>query len=395
MMKGKLRRALDYAGTMAWFWGLAPVAAVARRTLPSMKGLWLVMERGNDARDNGYWFYRYLRTAHPEVNARYVISDDSPDRDRLSPLGGTVRFGSLRHKLMYLCADVLAGTHVYPAAPDLMAFYHLAPHGIRARGRQVFLQHGITKDEMAWLHGESLPLDLFVCGAAPEYIFIRDSFGHPEGVARYLGFCRFDHLLTAKAPRRDILLMPTWRGSHYPSGRDFPGTAFYRHYQALLNSPELHALLEEADCRLVFYPHIELQRELHHFSSDSERVVLADYRSYDVQELLMNSALLITDYSSVYFDVAYLDRPVIYDQFDEAEFRKYHYQKGYFDYDRDGFGPVCRTERELLDQLRACVQREFAVETQYRERAQHFFPLRDQNNCQRTYEAILSLKRPV
>lgn len=392
MIKNRMLRALDYAGTLAWFFCLKPVAAVARRVVPSVRNVWLVMERGNDARDNGYWFYRYLREKHPEINARYVISDDSPDIHRVDELGENVRFGSVRHRLLYLCADVLAGTHVNPAAPDPILFYHLAQRGIRARGKQVFLQHGITKDAMEWLHGNHLRIDLFACGAAPEYEYIRDTFGHPEGVARYLGLCRFDHLLTAGKPRREILLMPTWRGSHYPSGKEFPNTAFYRHYQGLLNHPMLLALLEEADCRLIFYPHIELQRELHHFSTKSSRIVLADRNSYDVQELLMNCSMLVTDYSSVYFDVAYIGRPVIYDQFDEAEFRAMHYQKGYFDYDRDGFGPVCRTEQALLLQLRACVERNFEMEGCYRDRAQRFFPMRDSDNCLRTYEAVLSLE---
>ena len=65
MLKHRIRRALDYAWTLLWFFALTPVAALARRLVPSMKGLWLVMERGNDARDNGYWFYRYHYTIMP------------------------------------------------------------------------------------------------------------------------------------------------------------------------------------------------------------------------------------------------------------------------------------------------------------------------------------------
>ena len=65
----------------------------------------------------------------------------------------------------------------------------------------------------------------------------------------------------------------------------------------------------------------------------------------------MDCALLVTDYSSVFFDVAFLRKPVVYYQFDEEEFRKYHYQKGYFDFRRDGFGPVCTTQEALLGAL--------------------------------------------
>ena len=68
------------------------------------------------------------------------------------------------------------------------------------------------------------------------------------------------------------------------------------------------------------------------FESGSDRITIASKETQDVQKLLMDCALLVTDYSSVFFDVAFLRKPVVYYQFDEEEFRKYHYQKGYFDF---------------------------------------------------------------
>lgn len=392
VIKNKFGRVWEYALALLFFILLRPVAVVMRRLCPSYRRLWLVMERGNDARDNGYWFYRYLCEQHPEINARYVITPDSPDLKRITALGKPVWWKSFQHRLMYLCADRLVGSHVSPASPDLMAHYHLAQKGICTCGKQIFLQHGVIKNEMGWLHGDKLKLGLFVCGAKPEYDFVHDKFGHPEGVVQYLGLCRFDHLLTASAPGREIVLMPTWRGSHYPSGDAFVQTAFFKHYQGLLNHPKLIQLLEQADCRLIFYPHIELQKELRHFTSGSPRVVLASAHTEDVQHLLMRCAVLVTDHSSVDFDVAYLHKPVIYDQFDEAEFRAYHYQQGYFDYDRDGFGPVCRTTEELLSALERYIQSDFQTEPFYLQRAQRFFPLRDQENCRRIFDAVSALR---
>ena len=105
----------------------------------------------------------------------------------------------------------------------------------------------------------------------------------------------------------------------------------------------------------------------------------------------MRCCVLVTDYSSVFFDAAYIGRPVIYDQFDKAQFRACHYEAGYFDYERDGFGPVCRTEQALIEDLRACARRGFAVEDVYAQRVRRFFPMRDAENCRRTFEAVLSL----
>ena len=188
-----------------------------------------------------------------------------------------------------------------------------------------------------------------------------------------------------------ILFMPTWRGAHYPDGEAFRDTQFYQSCQALLNSPRLHKMLEQYGYTLVFYPHIEMQKHLTQFHTDSARVCLADSTTHDVQQLLLDCALLITDYSSVFFDVAYLEKPELYYQFDEAEFRQYHYKQGYFDYRRDGFGPVCTTEDALLQALETALQNGMHMPPEYKTRTAAFFPLRDTQNCARIYEAICGL----
>ena len=390
-MLNKCHRLLLYLKNVLLLLVLWPAAALLRRIRPSFRRLWLVAERGTDARDNGYWFYRYLREKHPEVNACYVIDPRSPDYGKVSALGPTVRMGSLRHYLMYLAADRLVSSHVQPAAPDLMLFYHLRQLGIHPRGKQAFLQHGIIKDAMEWMRYPRLKVDFFAAGGKLEYDYLVSEFGFPRGVVQYTGLCRFDNLMRGKRETDQILVMPTWRGSQYPSGDKFVETAFYRHFQSLLDSKDLLRLLEERDLRLIFYPHIEMQRELERFHSSSDRIVLADWRDYDVQTLLMDCRLLITDYSSVFFDAGYMEKPVIYYQFDKEEFRKFHYQEGYFSYENHGFGPVVETEEALLRALRASADAGFRMDRTYQARLEAFFPLRDEKNCERTYEIVSAL----
>ena len=389
----KILRAFCYLKELLAMLFFKLLGTLCRAFLPAYRHVWLVSERGSDARDNGYWFYRYLRTEHPEINAHYIITSDSSDAAKITALGGAVQKGSFQHYLLYYCADRLIGTHVQPCAPDLMVHYHLASKGIRARGKQIFLQHGVIKDEMQWLHRKNLYLDLFVCGAKPEYDYIRETYGFPPDVPRYVGLARFDNLIRARQheTQRMILIMPTWRGSHYPSGDAFQKTAYYQAFQSLLSSPRLHQLLKEHDFQLVFYPHVEMQNHLHEFQPASDRVILADKSTHDVQKLLMDCALIITDYSSVFFDVAYLEKPELFYQFDEEEFRRYHYQKGYFDYRRDGFGPVCTDEDSLLTELENCFRNGMQLCPEYRARVSRFFPLRDDQNCRRTFEAVCSL----
>ena len=77
-----------------------------------------------------------------------------------------------------------------------------------------------------------------------------------------------------------------------------------------------------------------------------DHVEALSYEGRDVQEFFARAAVVVTDYSSIAFNAAYIDRPVVYFQFDadtRARRRRTSGDAGYFDYDRDGFGPVTQT----------------------------------------------------
>ena len=73
--------------------------------------VWLVCERKSDARDNGYWFFKFLREAHPEIVAIYAIDKQSPDYKKVKDLGRVIQFGSLTHWMYYWAADKNISSH--------------------------------------------------------------------------------------------------------------------------------------------------------------------------------------------------------------------------------------------------------------------------------------------
>ena len=109
----------------------------------------------------------------------------------------------------------------------------------------------------------------------------------------------------------------------------------------------------------------------------------------NLQELFAKTALLITDYSSVAFDVAKLSKPVLYYHFDKESFFLTQWQSGYFDYEKDGFGAVCKNLNELLAELYKNEKCEF--KEPFLSRARAFFAFNDGKNCERIYKEILSL----
>lgn len=70
-----------------------------------------------------------------------------------------------------------------------------------------------------------------------------------------------------------------------------------------------------------------------------------------------------------------MKKPLVYYQFDNEKFRQSHHQIGYFDFRKDGFGPVCVTEQEVTDWLIRLHKQGFANEEIYLERHGKYFDL--------------------
>ena len=240
-------------------------------------------------------------------------------------------------------------------------------------------------------------MSLFVTSTYDEWKYVNDRYGYPEGCVQELGLCRFDHLHDMKVKKNQILIMPTWRmyirneisaSDHELEAQKFMETDYYRYWDALLKDERMIRYIEENDLQIIFYPHREMHRFLKYFHVDHPNITVASWPEYDVQTLLKESAVLVTDFSSVAMDFAYMKKPLVYYQFDNEKFRKSHHQIGYFDFRKDGFGPVCVTEQEVTDWLIRLHGQGFANEAIYLERHGKYFDLWDTKNCERNYKAI-------
>lgn len=356
------------------------------------KDIYIICERGTDARDNGYHMFKYIIEHYPEKDVYYIIDKKSADYHKVATLGQVINYKSWKHVLYFIAARKKISSHVMGYAPGTPYRFSKILRYLNIPGKHIFLQHGVIYNDLIGLYADKICVDLFICGAKPEYEFVKNLFGHPEGVVCYTGLARYDNL-HSYATTRDILVMPTWRMYLSDlSNEDFMRSDYYIHWNGVLNNPQLSTMLQECNFRLVFYPHYEMQKFVNCFKIENENVVLANFNGYDVQKLLMEANLLITDYSSVFFDFAYMEKPCIYYQFDKSDFYLQHYKQGYFDYSKNGFGAVVKNIDELLEALEESIARDFSLEEKYVERVNGFFELHDTNNCKRIFEAIEALK---
>lgn len=385
----KIKKLLIYIREIVYLVLCWPIAHVVGKR----REIYLISERGHEARDNGSYMFRYFGKYHPEKEVYYVIDCDSEDLKNVEGYGKLVWYGSFRHHVLFYAAKYCISTHIFGYTPNIDFYAGLIRKGKFSDKKYVSLKHGILKSNIQNLYAEKTKLDLLISGARPEYEYIRENFHYPEGVVQYTGLARFDGLHDFKV-KRQILVMPTWRNYLYLlSRKEFGESQYYKAWSAFLKDPRTKALLEAHDLQLVFYPHYELQKYVDMFKTDSDRIIIADKEHYDVQTLLKESCFLITDYSSIYFDFAYMQKPCMYYQFDRAQFYGEHYKMGYFDEARDGFGETVYDHEELMTYFTGYVQNGFAVKDLYAERINGFFELHDCNNCARIYNEIAKLTK--
>ena len=367
------------------------------------ENIWLICEKKNEARDNGYHLFKYIREKQQITNAYYVIDKKSPDLNKIENLGNIIYYDTLKHYIYFLVAEkcISSQTIPYPCSKKLSDFFIILRN---SKQKTVWLQHGITKDLLDHKNMDYsiFKYSLLSCAAKRECDFIKEVYGYPENVAKVIGFCRYDKLFKVKEFERIILVMPTHRlwlacedkneYANEKQSNNFIKSEFFNEYIKFLNSKQLKFLLEKYNYSLIFYPHYALQMYTRLFNKycTNDRVIIADRKNYDVQDLLIRSKVLITDYSSVFFDFAYMKKPEIFFQFDEEKYRNSHYKEGYFNYERDGFGRVVYNTDELIKELEYTLNNG-EIEKLYNDRIDNFFSIRDDKNCERTYKAIFNI----
>lgn len=359
------------------------------------RDIWLIGERKSEAKDNGYHLFKYIRENHSDDEVYYVIDKDSNDLEKIKDLGNIIYHDSFKHYLYYAMSNKLICAHLGSCIPDSPVCWKFADRDMRKK-KKVFIQHGITKELIPSLMYENTKADLFICGAKPEYDFVKENFGYPENSVKYTGFARFD-ALHDRNEKNQILVMPTWRKwipsstwSNYSKDecKDiFLNSEYYKRFNSLINNNELIKCLEYNSMKLIFYPHFEMQEYIDLFNTESDNVIIAKHDEYDVQTLLKESKLLITDYSSVAFDFGYMRKPVIYYQFDDMKYYKDHYPSGYFIYDKHGFGPLVKSENNLVDNIKLFIKDECYFK-KYGNRPKEMFFLYDKLNSKRHYDIL-------
>lgn len=366
---------------------IATYKKVLEKKLSKEDNVWLIGEKSNKAQDNGYFFFKYLRKNHPEINAYYVIDEISLDRRNFETMDHVVAFNSAEHFRVAYSAKVICGTHDYKILLPTINRDFLK----LIKAKIVFLQHGVlgTKN-LVDINGrmfDTFYADVFVTSSTREKNIVVNDLKYPADSVLVSGLPRFDRLfLKGTKVKKQILIIPTWR-DWLRDDETFKKSNYLSIYNSLINHSYFHELANEG-YKILFCLHPNAQQFLHYFDIPDYVIPISQGEAM-VQDLIKESCLMLTDYSSVGIDFSFLDKPVIYYEFDQVRFLG---KKGsHLNLEHDLPGDVVYSEDQVIESLRRAHQRDFKISEINKEKSGKFLLKKDLNNSERVFEGIQSI----
>jgi CDP-glycerol glycerophosphotransferase (TagB/SpsB family) len=108
-----------------------------------------------------------------------------------------------------------------------------------------------------------------------------------------------------------------------------------------------------------------------------------EFYSFDeisIGDEIMESDMLLTDYSSISWDFLYMNKPIIFYTFDQEEFLKM--RGSYLDLDKDLYGYKANTMDEVINSMKQIIVYEKPKNPSFKD-VSKFIDYYDKNNCER------------
>ena len=366
------------------------------------KNIYMLMDKLYYGGDNGQYLFEYYM-AHPElkVDAHYIINRKSRDYPALKEKykSNIVEFNSLRNKLLALNAKVIVATSKsgYGYCSIETRLSTTCSELCNAEVISVF--HGV----MIWNLEKQLTRTysnlkrVMLTSKYEKENLLQPKYDYDETMLRLTGFPRYDGLISKR--KKQILLAFTWRqyvtmknfsrGSARRYNTEFKSTDYYKIYSRLIEDKQLLNVAKKLGYKICFLLHPTLTSQRKDFKASDIVEILEPTLTGKYETLLTESDMMVTDYTGVQHDFAYMKKPVLYyhneklpPQFKEAEIsiRNAHAL----------YGEVCTTHESIVNLMCQYMENDCQMKPFYIERVNDFFKYTDRDNCRRVTEEIES-----
>ena len=358
-------------------------------------GAWL----GKKYNDNPKYLFEYINQHRPDLKAIWLTQDEKTRQlvldkgyrcHRTFSLMGL--YYSLCSSVNVFCVSLSKDTHMlWPQKININLW-----HGIPLKKIEFDNKiSGATDDSNSLKRRLKDKIYPFLARRAPDNIVVASSQDEKNSLTTAFRI-ESDHIVIAGSPRLDaffklsqmsdagrkILYMPTHRGEGELNVTDL--------LMGELDVIDSH--LDESGCTFYIKLHFYNQHEVSAQRSYRNIVFMNDEMiEQDIYSFLPQVDILITDYSSVYFDFLLADRPIIFAPFDYEDYLKKD-RELYYDYEEVTPGPKCKNWGEVVSWIRAFIAEPHLYEAERKSVRDRFHRFQDGKNSERVVETVLSMQ---
>jgi len=358
--------------------------------------LWIIGgHNGQLYTDNSKVFYEYMIREHTDIDIAWMVNKNAPMFDDIK--GKKIIKGSIVGYLAFYRAKVSLFSNTFNS--DIAPYAFILPFVRRYYDKQfkVYLGHGtISLKKMPIFTGLKQKIktkifnsyNLAIAATELEVEVMANSYGIKKSSIVLAGSARNDALYNINMDSKTILIAPTWRPWIHKN-ISIKETDFFRHYSQLLSDKKFNDLMKKYSITVKLYLHHmfhKFEDEFKVYENDCITLLPAEV---NISKEIMGANLLMTDYSSICSDFYYLQKPIVFFQFDMEEYNDNVGSE--INLETEIFGDVYYDSKSIIEKMEYLVKNDFKLSVAQKNGEYFFVNYKDNNNCRRIYSAIVKL----
>ena len=362
---------------------------------------WVFMDRRDNAKDNGEALYRYVMKNKIHDKIAFILDKSSNDYERLLKEGfNLIEYDSIEHWEIQKNCSILFASHcdrLYSSpwyyCENKKQNKKINNYKVKTNFKIFFLQHGVIRCDMSeYLNGNKYYKIVTSSKYEKDSLLNISKYRLTENEIVLSGLPRWDYLKDKS--KNVITIFPTWRKEIFISKtisdneKEFIETEFYKNWYDFLNSNVLKDLSKHFTINLI--SHYGNMHVLKFFENKiNKNINIISYNDVkNFYDIVNETKIFITDYSSFSFDYLYLNKPVIYFDFEENALKNNIKNMEYSNY-----GFYCTDVNEAEDALNYLKENNYKTKPEFSKNINKLFAYRDSNNCKRVIDAIKKTKK--
>lgn len=365
-------------------WAIAPFYRII---FVHGKQVWMFGDtHGTSYAGNSKYLYIQVVSDLPEVLPVFVSDSDQAVDEARRDGGSAIRRGSMHAAILRVLCQV--------------AFYTITPNDIGRFSRNngpllVNLWHGMPIKVLP--KGGERPADMCIATSCGTQEVLSSVFQLPMDCVPVTGEPRCDCFFSKDSPRTTlrkelrlgesklIFYLPTFRDDEMSSTQ----SSVLQSVDRMKDCDSLQEALIKYDARIICKGHrhqpLRLGEDVESRTA-SRIIIIPEETVCDVQQLLWMADILITDYSSCYFDYLLLERPIIFYPYDHDSYLQV---RGlYYALEDLSAGPLVTTVDELSAEVAKLLENPDIYATELRILRDQHHKFTDGESSKRVAQAV-------